>query len=385
MQKFTQTAARWIVIVLLAGLASVADACPFCTASKPPLSQRREEAAIVCVGEAIEGPTDKQTWRIHQVLKGSDRFAKSPAASSKTLQLPPDAALKTGSLGLLFADASTTDDERTLDWTVTPVNETSLSYFARSPSLRKPTAERLAYFVPYLEHADPLLAEDSYLEFAHAPYDQVAKVANLLPQESFRRWLIDPEVAAERKGFYGLALGLARDEEVRRVNAEFLRTLIVMPADDFRAGFDGILGGYLMVAGEPGLALIEARLLANPTAADGDLRHAMTALRFYREYGREIPIARLAKALRPLLARPEFAVETIADLTRWQDWDSLEQVAQLFGREKYRDASIERAIIAYLLSCPRPQATPQLDRLRRIAPQRVAEVEKSPAFLGDKS
>ena len=351
------------------GFTSTAAACPFCTALQPTLAQRRDAAEIVCIGEvgAADPAAKMQSWRVHQVLKGRERFALLPAAAAKTLELPCDATLKTGALGLLFAEVSATGGAGELDWSVVPANETSLSYFARSPSLRKATAERLPYFVPYLEHADPLLAEDAYLEFGHAPYDQVAKVADLLPQDSFRSWLTDPDVVAERKGFYGLALGLARDEEVRRTNAEFLRRLVLMPADDFRAGFDGVLGGYLMAAGEPGLALIEERLLANPAAADGDVRHAMTALRFYREYGREIPAARLSRGLRPLLARPEFAALTIADLARWQDWDSLEQIAQLFGRENYRDPAIEQAIVGYLLTCPRPQAAEELARLRRLA------------------
>jgi hypothetical protein len=383
-------AAAILAIVLVAGLSTTVAACPFCTALKPTLSQRRDDADMVCVGEltgdaASASTANQQTWRIHQVLKGRERFEQLPAATNKTLQLPRDASLKAGALGLLFAEATATDGSDELTWSVVPVNETSLSYFARSPKLRTATAERLPYFIPYLEHADPLLAEDAYLEFGHAPYDQVAKIAERLPQESFRRWLTDPEVTAERKGFYGLALGLARDEEVRRTNAEFLRGLVLMPADDFRAGFDGVLGGYLMAAGEPGLALIEERLLANPTAREGDVRHAMTALRFYREYGREISAARLSRALRPLLARPEFAAMAIADLARWQDWDSLDQVAKLFGRDKYRDPSIEQAIVGYLLTCPRPQAVDELGRLRRLAPERVAEVEKSLPLLGGKS
>ena len=75
----------------------------------------------------------------------------------------------------------------------------------------------------------------------------------------------------------------------------------------------------------------------------------------------------------------------IADLARWQDWDSLAQVAQLFGREKYRDPAIEQAIVGYLLTCPRPQAAEELARLRGLAPQRVGEIEKSLSFLDGKS
>ena len=78
-----------------------------------------------------------------------------------------------------------------------------------------------------------------------------------------------------------------------------------------RAGFDGVLGGYLMLTGERGLRQIESRYLQTPQAAGGDVRHALTALRFYHEYGKQIPEARLRQALVPLVDRPEFAERVI--------------------------------------------------------------------------
>ena len=72
-----------------------------------------------------------------------------------------------------------------------------------------PAHERLRYFAEFLEHADPLVAEDAYLEFGHAPFDEVARMADLLPAAKLRAWLVDPGVPQTRKGFYGLAIGLS--------------------------------------------------------------------------------------------------------------------------------------------------------------------------------
>jgi len=148
------------------------------------------------------------------------------------------------------------------------------------------------------------------------------------------------------------------------------------PANDFRAGFDGILAGYLLLAGKPGLELIESRYLANPKAADGDVRHALKAVRFYHDYGKEIDSARLAAAVVHVLDRPEFAAEAITDLSRWQDWSILGQVAGYYQRKEYADPTTRHAIVAYLKQCPKAEAAEQLDHLRQFDPQGVAEAEK---------
>jgi hypothetical protein len=256
------------------------------------------------------------------------------------------------------------------------VNETSYAYFARAPLVRVPATERLPYFIPFLENADPTIAEDAYLEFGHAPFEDVAKIAARLPMAKIRGWLVDPAVPATRKGFYGLALGLAADAANRKENAELLRQQILAPEDDFRAGFDGILGGYLLLSGEAGLKLLETRYLANPQAADGDVRHTLTALRFYHEYGRQIPPARLQAALALLLARPEFAEPAIIDLARWQAWDRGDEVTRLYESPGFEAPATRRAIVGFLLASPRPQAAIDLARLRKLDAAGVADAEK---------
>jgi hypothetical protein len=358
---------------------SFSAACPFCTAVKPSLSQQCDAAEIVAFAECLEATPARQIFRLLKTPKGGERL-KSKTSLELSPALLADAAsaatMKAGSLALLLARRDELSERRELRWTEIPLDETSYAYVARAPSLRKPAAERLGYFIPYLEHRDPLLAEDAYLEFGHARYDEVAGVADKLPMDAMRRWLEDDRVPQERKGFYGLALGLARGETERRRDAEFLKALILKPASDFRSGFDGVLGGFLMAAGEPALELIEKKYLADRRAASGDVRHAMTALRFYHEYEREIPAERLAQALRKLLARDEFAAAAIVDLARWQDWGSTEAVVALCHDKELQDVSIRRAAISFLLLSPAKAAGQESARLRRLYPKEVAEAEK---------
>ncbi len=372
-----------LALLIVFSLSPAIWACPFCTALQPTLSQQRDEAGIAVLAECQQGPPQAFRFRLLQTLHG-----KQSLGGKETLDLAaqafadsPDASLKAGSLALLLATRAARDNLE-FRWKAIPLNETSYAYVARAPSTRRAAGERLPFFLRYLEHPDPLLAEDAYQEFGHARFDEVAEIAEQLPLASFRNWLVDRQTPQQRKGFYGVALGLAPGDEARRENAEFLRKLILQPAGDFRAGFDGLLGGYLLCGGEESLKLIERRYLSDPKAPPGDVRHAMTALRFYHEYGRDISSERLAEALQHLLARRQFAAAAIVDLARWQAWDATAEVAKLSHSDELKDLPTRSAIIGFLLLSPTDSARRESSRLRRLYPGEVAETEKKLNLLG---
>jgi hypothetical protein len=361
------------VLAIAAALASrSAAACPFCTPLKPTLCQRLAAAEVTALVEVAAAADEGRTRvKLHRVHGGASRVAER---SELTVRL--DLAARPGALLLVFGSGPADAATEALDWHAESVNEASYAYFAQAPAGGQPAAKRLEYFARFLEHADALVAEDAYHEFAHATFDAVSQVAPRLPLERMRAWLADSGVPPHRKGFYALALGLARDPRQRSANAELLRTLIVAPEDDFRAGFDGILGSYLLLKGVEGLALVESRYLANPSAADGDVRHALAAIRFYHEYGREIPQPRLHAAVRRLLARPEFAEAAVTDLARWNDWEPLDRVAALYAQPAFDRPSTRRAIVGYLLACPEAKAAGALEQLRQLDPRGVADAEE---------
>ncbi|HEX3998172.1 MAG TPA: hypothetical protein VHX65_06455 [Pirellulales bacterium] len=366
-------------IGLLLCTAAVAGACPFCNAVKPTLAQQRDASAIVVLAEAVDKPsgapgssdTRRQTFRVHSLLKGGKRLGKI-----ESLRIVPDAPVKEGSLSLLLGSGA---DDTSLDqfqWTAIPLDETAYAYVFREPALLLPSGERLKYFARYLENRNPLVAGDSLEEFAHASFDDTVQAARTLSMADLRRWLVDPQVPPERKGFYGLALGLAPEPADRRVNEELLHRQIVAPASDFRAGFDGVLGGYMLLTGRKGLDLLDNRYFANPKAAIGDVQHAMRALRFYHQFGHGIDSNLEAEALSHALARPEFAADATMDLARWQYWPVEPRVAAIYTERGYGDAVTHRAIVGYLKACPKPEAAAALAHLRSVDPQGIAEAEK---------
>lgn len=349
-------------------------ACPFCTAVRPSWAQQREAADVFALATLPGAGAVANQARVLRVVRGhaTGQPTTVPLAEPVAVEFPGRLALLMGRRQEGLASGA---DHWT--WTALHVSEACLDYVARAPDLRTPTPERLAWFAKYLEHAEPLLAEDAYLEFASAAYDAVAAVADRLPYDQLRQWLVDPQVPAERKGLYGLLLGLAPDKELRAAHAAFLQEQIVTPACDFRSGFDGVLGGYLVCAGRAGLGLIAERFLNDPTAAEGDVRHALTALRFYQEFGREIPPPEVASAAALLLKRASTAAPVIVDLARWEHWSALDRVAALYDAADYPQPATRRAVVGYLLSAPPELAQSALDVLRRRDPQGVADAEEA--------
>jgi len=370
MSRLRVQQARVLCVVGLAivVLPAPVKACPFCTAPKPTLSERREAADVVVLAQRVAKDDRAATLQIYQVLKGEPKLA-----GRTSLELPVSALLPGDGLLLAFGNP---DPQRPqpLAWECLAVDETSYAYFLHAPPLRLPSAERLAYFLRYLESPDRTIADDVYAEFGRASFDAVRSIADRLPMAKLRGWMTDPQVPDQRQGLYGLMLGLATSAEDRSANERVLRRLIESPASDFRAGFDGVLGGYLLLAGDSGLDLIQTRLLANPQAARGDVLHAMTALRFYHEYGRKISGERLARAMSRLIARPEFAAPAIVDLARWQAWNYAVPIAALWQSADL-DRPTQRAVIGYLLLCPGPEAARSLAAIRSTAAELVKQVE----------
>lgn len=194
--------------------------------------------------------------------------------------------------------------------------------------------------------------------------------------------------ARRRKGFYGLALGLTAKGDDRAPNIALLKKLIDADAPagaDFRVGFDGILGGYLVAEGPAAIQHLSDRLLANAKSAVGDVRHAEKALRFYYEYGPAEQHAAVASAVEKLVDRPSEAASAITDLARWQDWSALAKIAGLYDRKDDNDVLIRRAVVGYLLVCPTPAASQALAHLRQHDPDGVADAEKTLQALGGRN
>lgn len=353
--------------VALCGVSAAANAraaCPFCESVQPTFAERRADAQALLIGEATDaapatkpaGKSPPRTFAVRQKIDGAALVGELDTVACEA----PDA--KPGSLALLLGTRA--DAASAWRWEAILVEEAALGYFLRAPSVKQPAGERLPYFAKYLEHRDRQVADDAFWEFGRAPFDAIAAIEASLPYEKLRAAIVDVDVSGSRKGFYGLALGMAKDPTEAAANRRVLTELVGAAATDFRAGLDGILAGYLLVEGAAGLDVIDAKFLANPKAAEGDVRHAQAALRFYLQYGRAIPVERLLKSIALLLDRPATAPIALSDLTRRQVWSYTAKAVALFTASPGDDPALDRAVVGYLLVCPMPEARATLRKLK---------------------
>ncbi len=67
---------------------------------------------------------------------------------------------------------------------------------------------------------------------------------------------------------------------------------------------------------------------------------------------------------RALLAVPHLSREVIVDLSRYQDWESCDSIAETWDTLGTANPFIRPAIIGYLLACPLEKSSALLTQLR---------------------
>src|SRR5262249_49938141 len=154
----------------------------------------------------------------------------------------------------------------------------------------------------YLEHADPALAADAYLEFARATDRDIAGIAPKLSAEKLRRWLKDHKTPEQRLGMYAFLLGGCGGD----ADGRLLRDLIREPTERTAPAFDGLLGGYIQLRPKEGwdLALTTLKDEKRPFA----LRFAIIRmLRFYHTWKPDDSHDRVMQGMATLLRQSDIA------------------------------------------------------------------------------
>jgi hypothetical protein len=382
---------------LLVATQEPVSGCPFCGAVGESLAGRRDAADAVVVGEA-EGPAaadragfPSQRFRMHQVLRGD--VAVEDAAVNARVDRPVEGT------AILFGKKAGAAGEanpglRLVGWSAVAADEMLLGYVVAAPGIREPAARRLEWFIARLEHPEPAIAEDAFTECGLAPFEAVRSAAAAFDAAKLRQWVGEPAIDQRRRGFYGLALGLvaatAAEPAEARACVAALHAAIEAPADDFRAGVDGLMAGILVAEGERGLDYLDGRGFFGPAGAPEmpparprplDQRHLLSALRFaWESLGETIPPHRTAAATARLLASPIVAADAAVDLARYRYWDAVDRVAGLWDTLGRDDPAVRRSVAGFLAACPLPAARRHLDRIRAAQPDLLDRALRSAAL-----
>lgn len=402
-----------VVAFVLSLTPTLAHACPFCTAEQSTLTEElaNSDAAVIArlitpappLEETPDDPLDpeagKAEFEVAHTLFGPDGVTDGAAIKALYFGEPDkDSLYMIRGVG------------QPLDWAIPlKLTDQAVEYVKLLRTLPESGPGRVAFFKDYLQHEDPMLAQDAYDEFARAPYDDLKGIADQLDRHQLLDWIEDPAVSPSRRRLFFTMLGVCGvDEDLPRLEALLLSDsrLMIPLAEALSAaaigaggplaqglvpeateleerrrklGLDAMIACYLTLRGPEGLDLIDRRFL-EPVEVAGklpDYSHiyaALMALRFLAEETELIPMPRILASARLLLDNPDFADQVIPDLARWEDWTVLERLTEMYRRAGEPDSGVQKyvrePIITYL-----DVAAEQSGEVSERATQALASIE----------
>jgi hypothetical protein len=376
---------RWIGVVLgaLCVAGAPALACSLCGGQQSATwRQDAAQAKLVLYGTllnprlnagndagAVGGSTD---LRIEAVLK-ADPFLGDKKLVSLPRYVPFDP--KNPPKFLVFCDIfnGKLDPYRGM-----PVQSAAVADYLKGALALDPKdrTQTLLYFFGYLEHRDPEVANDAYLEFAKATDQEIGQVAGKLSAEKLRTWIEDPRTPAQHLSLYGFLLGACGSDR----DAAVLQALLQRATTERTApALGGLLSGYIQLRPREGWDLALA-LLRDSRRPFTERFAVLGTLRFYHGWKPEDSRREILRGLAVLLGQSDLADLAIEDLRRWQLWDLTGEVLALYGKKEFEAPIQRRAIVRYALSCPRVEASRFVAQLRQRDPDLVKDVEEALQF-----
>ena len=358
-------------------------ACPFCSAVSVTMGEELKGATAGVVvklkklpePQAAPDPTKPPVlsdslakFEIVQVLKGGDIEIETPTGLKKLADVREIDVTYFGQDEIGRAFLIMGIDAPKIAWN-TPIGltERAVKYVSKLPELAESGPDRLVYFQEYLEDPEELIARDSYDEFAKAPFNEIKALKPRMHHDKLVGWIKSPEVTPSRRRLYLTMLGVCGSD----ADLPMLEETIRSDNRDMKTALDAVIGAYLMLRGEAGVPLIEEQFLTNKDADYTDVYAAITAIRIMGQEETDIPRARLVAALRHMLDRPKYADMVIADLARWEDWDSIDRLVTLFKDATPETNWVRVPVIHFLKACPKPEAQRYIDELAKIDPDAV--------------
>lgn len=365
-----------------------AQACPFCSAAMQTLSQEIEgaDAAVIAElvtpmpslppgaqpGSALVDPAATAKFRIVETLRGEQKLA-----GAKELDVVYFGEDAPGKKFLITGLAAITPDK--LEWTTpAPLSDRAVQYIKKLSTVPAEGADRLAFFQEHLEDEDPLLAQDSYDEFARSPYADVIALGPRMHREQLLAWLKDASVGPSGRRLYLTMLGICGQpedvgmlEQTLHYDYQLMKPALaavittcamtgspvgvglldeLFHADERRQkeSLDALIACYLKLKGVDGLQVVNEKFLGNPSVEYKHLHSAIMALRFHGEETDILPREKLLESMRLALSHREFADQVIPDLARWEDWGVMPRLITMF-KESPADDWIRQPVASFLL------------------------------------
>ncbi|QDU22766.1 hypothetical protein [Urbifossiella limnaea] len=234
-------------------------------------------------------------------------------------------------------------------------------------------AKQLGFFFRRLDHAQPVVAADAFLEFAKAADADILKAAPAFDRAKLRTLIAAPATPTERLGVFAFLLGSCGAAD----DAAFLAALLTAnpPAERTSAAFGGLLAGYILLKPQDGWAFA-ATVLADERRGYGDRLSAVNTVRFFQATRPAESKPNVLRCCAALLPCGDLADQAVEDLRRWGYWELTADVLAQFPKPTHAAPIVRRAIVRYALTCPNDDARRFVAALRQSDPRLVADVEE---------
>jgi len=349
------------VFLLIAAIIGTANACFVCIIPYQSLLDKVESSQDVVLAHAI----DKQQtqWQVDRVIRGEGiEIGQTITAYSKHLVSGDSQLLR----------RTTPKDSWIIESQIDPellgflVAATRLSAnLPKEKSSVREQSQYLRYFLPYLEHAHPQIADSAYNKIARAPYEVVRQIGTEMKPSQVLAWIENPQIAPKRGSLYITMLGVCGGENELALIQKWI------DAGWERQDTENL--GALLVAhaelnGEETIRFIEQSYIQNRDRKLGELIAAINTLRVHGQADGKISRARIMASFQLLIrARPALVEMIIEDCARWEDWSIAPKLMEIYasGKQPWNNAMI----ITYLEACPTPDANQFVKRVASLDSQ----------------
>lgn len=247
-----------------------------------------------------------------------------------------------------------------------------LQYLKDSQGLQgKSRTDMLRFYFQYLDHPDPVLADDALLEFFRSTDAEVGQAAKLLPGDKLRRWLQDPKTTSDRLSLYSFLLSAAGNPD----DAQLFRDLMSRQDRRITEALDGILAGYINLNPKDGWDLA-GKILTDRRNSLLQRFAVVRTFRFFYGWKPQECKTDVVRGLARLIDDPAMIDIPVDEFRRWKVWDYTAKILNSFGVPGADAPIVRRSIIRYALCCPLPEARQFIDRVRRQDPETVQDLEE---------
>jgi hypothetical protein len=337
---------KWLFAMPLLVASVELSACPLClgayqSSTADQLLDRPQ--SVLAVPSA-----DGSSYRVIEVIKGPRPAREALDASSVHLKV--EATGKTRTLLLVRDDASPM-------WVSLGAIGAEHASLLRRLAAGKHPAEmgadewraRLSFVLPYLENAEPLVAEIAYGEFASAPYASLLAVKSRLAASAVRGWLAEPALAA-RQPLYLLLLGIAGNAQDA---ARLEQRLEIAAASGDATNLGSMLAADLQLRGPARMAWVDANYMHTGKRSTRELEAVLLALSVHGNINGVIPRERVLQSYRRFMSEHKDVAGFVApDLAAWQYWDAVPAYVALMKSSVQQQYPSRLAIVAYLRQSP---------------------------------